>query len=230
MATVTFTDHDATITTTNAFSFTATIGTQTSTTENIYIGIGANGNNAPVFSSVTLDGVAASQLVQDTQTVVTQMIIAWYVLPRASLPTPTNTSVTLNITFTNTLLRCVADTYVSPDAVAVATDTTTAKLGVGGTLTLDSNTSANGIAIGFALGLGAATCVWSGLTEQSDADASSSAKADNTAAETPRAITASVSGGANQAQMAAVVTFAEAPPAGKLVRGFFMGAGLGGSA
>jgi hypothetical protein len=175
------------------------------------VAIGANGGNdilyiafggrstasVTVVTGVTVDGVAATQIIETDSGTATGNIAAIFAIARNSLPDPTQTDVDIAITYNQSVLRTAGEMYVSPDASATATGTGTESLS--GTFTtsqtLDGNvdTVLNGIVIGFCV-MGATnnpdppTATWTGATEDVDgqfAGSSSvrtSANADNVAA------------------------------------------------
>jgi hypothetical protein len=202
----------------------------TSTTDtNAYtaaaVGIGADGGNDVLYivagcrfttsigassTTCTVDGVSADlQASIDTATA-TGCAAVCFSINRNQLPDPAQTDVDVVVTWNNTALRCVIRLFKSADASktkgASATDFDAGAFGTNVTQTLDLNTTASGVVIGFSFaghaGASVSTHTWTGLTEADDATGPentsySTADADNVSAETPRAVSNTFTRGSN---------------------------------
>lgn len=165
---------------------------------------------AIAITSVTCNTVAMTSVVQieATSPVNGNARSAWFSISASALPSPTATTADFVITTDNTLARSSIDVAMTADAITASTnasakiDTAPASPQV---LTLSLNTPANGFVLGLAEATDSAgaagSWAWSGLTEATDravgSTTISAASASNVSAETPRAITATVTVGGN---------------------------------
>lgn len=168
----------------------------------LYVGAGARSVAGASTMSCTIDGVSATQIVFATfdEGGGVRSNCGIFALARNSIPDPTQTDIDVALTHGASCIRHAAAVAVSPNAVAVATDTAT-QTNASSDLSVDTTTG--GIVVGFIYNgdIGAISGItWTGLTEQSDIDVAAegsnrfgSAYASNVAAETPRTISVTVS-------------------------------------
>ncbi len=177
----------------------------------IYLGVMVRRTGGPIsITSVTCNTIAMTSVVQieATSPANGNARSAWFSISAASLPDPNATTANFVITTDNTLARSSIDVAMTADAVTGST-TASAKIDTAPaspqTLTLSLNTPSNGFVLGLAeatdSGGAAGSWAWSGLTEATDravgSTTISAASASSISAETPRAITATVTVGAN---------------------------------
>lgn len=191
----------------------------------IYVAAGARTTADATTLAVTVDGVAASQIVfrshDDGGGIRSNCGI--YALARNSLPDPSQTDVDVVITHNQTCIRHACAVAVSADASATAHASDGA---VGGDLGLSLNTPASGIVIGALYNGDFVTIGWTNLTEQSEinvagetANSFGTAYASNVSAETPRSITIAFSGADTGAKVAASFPVAGAAAAARPATG-----------
>lgn len=184
----------------------------------IYVLAGARTTANASTLSVTVDGIAATQIVfrSSDEGGGVRSNCGIYAVARDSLPDPAQTDVDVVLTHNQTCIRHAAALAVSADASATAHATDSA---VGGDLDVSLNTPANGIVIGAVYNGDFTTVGWTGLTEQSELNVAGessntfgTAYASNVSAETPRTVTIAFSG----SDLAAKVT-ASFPEAGATI-------------
>jgi hypothetical protein len=175
----------------------------------IYVLAGARTTANASTLAVTVDGVAASQIVfrSSDEGGGVRSNCGIYAIARNSLPDPAQTDVDVVLTHNQTCIRHAAAIAVSADVSATAHATDGA---VSGDLDISLNTPASGIVIGALYNGDGGTSGWTGLTEQSDLDVAAegsnrfgTAYASNVSAETPRTVTVAFSGGDFAAKVSA---------------------------
>jgi hypothetical protein len=175
----------------------------------IYVLAGARTTANATTLSVTVDGVAATQIVfrshDDGGGIRSNCGI--YAIARDSLPDPAQTDVDVVLTHNQTCIRHAVALAVSAAASATAHATDSA---VGGDLDVSLNTPASGIVIGAIYNGDFVTVGWTGLTEQSELNVAGessntfgTAYASNVSAETPRTVTIALSGADTGAKVSA---------------------------
>jgi len=233
LASITKTDYDASGSDLSAFTFVCSIGADGGADTLIFTIYGRrNSAVARDFSSVTVDGVAATQVVKagDTAGTYQVSIAAVYKISRNALPDPAQTDVDVVVTWTGSMNRgCACTMFVTADAIEsaafdtaiVANDNPTAPV-TSTTLTLDVDVPTGGFLVGAAGGSGSAgdTDTWTGATEQDNHVSPgsftyyTSALSNNFgSAETPRTVNVAISGSGIADYSAAVAVF-EAAGAG----------------
>ncbi len=229
MSTVSRTDSDSSTANQTAYTFTTSIGANGGT-DILYVApAGRSVADATGISSVTMDGVAASSIVQRSATEgggVT-CVIGLFALARSSLPDPSQTDMDVVVTFNAAMIRAAMDTFVGigsqATAHATANDGQDTCTSGSATLDLDLNVPDQGIVISAATTAEPdATWSWVGLTEQSDYafenNRYGSAMLSNGSAETARDISATTTQECCPVAVAASFAAAGAPegqPAGK---------------
>jgi hypothetical protein len=175
----------------------------------IYVLAGARTTANATTLSVTVDGVAATQIVfrshDDGGGIRSNCGI--YAIARDSLPDPAQTDVDVVLTHNQTCIRHAAALAVSAAASGTAHATDSA---VGGDLDISLNTPASGIVIGAIYNGDFVTVGWTGLTETSELNVAGessntfgTAYASNVSAETPRTVTIALSGADTGAKVSA---------------------------
>lgn len=187
----------------------------------IYVLAGARTIADATTLSVTVDGVAATQIVfrshDDTGGIRSNCGI--YAVARNSLPDPAQTDVDVVLTHNQTCIRHAAAIAVSADASATAHASDGA---IGGDLDISLNTPESGIVIGAIYNGDFVTVGWTGLTEQSEVNVAGessntfgTAYASNVSAETPRTVTIALSGADTGAKVSASFPVASAAATGR---------------
>ena len=206
------------------------------------VAIGANGGNDVIYlafggrstssvtavTGITVDGVAATQIIDQDTGNTTANIAAIFAIARNSLPDPTQTDVDIAITYDQSVLRTGGEVYVSGDASATPTHTNFEAIdglfSTNQTLDGNVNTVLDGIVIAYAVeGATSAatppTNAWTGATEDTDGQFAgsstvrSTAHASGVAAATPRTVQCVVTKNGTTDIASPLLVVASFPPA-----------------
>jgi hypothetical protein len=198
LPTLAFTDTDSSSSDVSTYTFTsASLGTA-GATRHIIVGFAAGqlGANLNAPNSCTIAGVSATLVISDP----VGTGLSWRQFWIAAVPTGTTGNIVL--TRAGNMSSGAIVVWAAYDLIS-ATAFATGTPGSGTpTASANCNTSAGGIAVGFARGSSSSTFTWSGLTEDADfliggdTVSISGASASNTPAASPRSISATASAAA----------------------------------
>ena len=178
MATVTFTDNDSDTGGGSPSNFTALNINAGDGGRTIFIGLFTVSLNvgSTIVTSVTVDGIAATEVIQtDASNGSVSNVAALFKIKASALPDPTVSDVDAEVTWGGgftALLNVYAAVYVTPDALENATHDTAVFGGTDLVADLSIDTTSGGISIGVSgmnyANSGGADADWVGLTEDLD--------------------------------------------------------------